>query len=224
MLLDCVSTQLVCLMANADHSSLFMYFYYSEREATIESHNPQKASNGIRNIFRRAREAEMVLLVSNAFALFILIVSAVILHHFPRASQTWADFLGISLTVGACLQWLPQIMTTWRLGHLGSLSSTSLCFMAPYTWIFGISMIIRVGIKGWSAWIVYVFVGTMQVVLIGFAIVFALRQRKIQIIDGLDVDDKDDLTETTKMSKMMSLHADERSSLLKDMERISCDT
>lgn len=37
---------------------------------------------------------------------------------------------------------------------------------------------IRVGLAGWSAWIVYVLVGTMQIVLIAFAIIFAIRDRK----------------------------------------------
>ncbi|KAK5070904.1 hypothetical protein LTR64_003878 [Lithohypha guttulata] len=50
--------------------------------------------------------------------------------------------------------------------------------MAPYTWIFGINMMIRVGLAGWSAWIVYVLVGTMQIVLIVTAIIFAVRDRK----------------------------------------------
>lgn len=198
-----------------------MYFYYSEREASVESHTLQRTTSRLRHTFRRAREAEMVLVVSNAFALIILIVSAVILHQFPWASQTWADILGVSLTVGACLQWLPQIVTTWRLGHLGSLSSTSLCFMAPYTWIFGISMIIRVGINGWSAWIVYVLVGTMQVVLIGFAIVFSLRKKQ-QSDDESDTKDETLWrgAEHTEMSQSMILHANESSPLLGDVKQV----
>jgi len=39
-------------------------------------------------------------------------------------------------------------------------------------------MMIRVGFGGWSAWIVYVLVGTMQIVLIVFAAIFAIRDRK----------------------------------------------
>lgn len=44
-----------------------------------------------------------------------------------------------------------------------------------YTWIFGINMMIRVGLGGWSAWIVYVLVGIMQVVLVVMGIAFAIR-------------------------------------------------
>ena len=44
---------------------------------------------------------------------------------------------------------------------------------------------IRVGLAGWSAWIVYVLVGTMQIVLIAFAIIFAIRDRKKDMIRKL---------------------------------------
>ena len=40
-------------------------------------------------------------------------------------------------------------------------------------------MIIRVGIAGWSAWIVYVLVGSMQIILIIMAISFTIRDRKL---------------------------------------------
>lgn len=38
---------------------------------------------------------------------------------------------------------------------------------------------VRVGLEGWSVWIVYVLVGTMQVVLIVLAISFAFRDRRL---------------------------------------------
>lgn len=170
-------------------SRLFMFYHYSEHDIDSAAHHATLIHK-----FRRSRQAEQVLLASNGFALLVFIISAVILHYFPQKSQTWADMLGLGLAVGACLQWLPQIVTTWRLGHLGSLSSASLFFTAPYTWIFGISMILRVGIEGWSAWIVYVLVGTMQLVLIGFAIVFSMQPPNQQSDDDTGLrDDKADL-------------------------------
>ena len=137
-----------------------------------------------------------------------------------------ATELGVSLAIGACFQWLPQIVTTWRLGHLGSLSPASLCFMAPYTWIFGISMIIREGMRGWSAWIIYVLVGIMQIVLIGFAIVFGLRQRNAQVIEGIEVDDKcfPACGPEAGIPRTLKLQDDESSPLLADLKRKTCDT
>ena len=39
-------------------------------------------------------------------------------------------------------------------------------------------MVIRVGFGGWSAWIVYVLVGTMQLLLIAMGIIFAVKGRE----------------------------------------------
>ena len=39
-------------------------------------------------------------------------------------------------------------------------------------------MLIRVGLEAWSVWTVYLLVGTMQLVLIGMGIYFAIRDRK----------------------------------------------
>jgi hypothetical protein len=52
-------------------------------------------------------------------------------------------------------------------------------FWAQYTWIFGINMIMRVGVADWSAWIVYVLVGSMQIVLIIMAVCFTVRDRRL---------------------------------------------
>ncbi|KAI7508195.1 hypothetical protein KC347_g6298 [Hortaea werneckii] len=154
---------------------LFMYVYYSEEEAEAQAAGRRSSFSGPDRTFRRARRAYLILLVACAFAFAILLSSAIILNRFPWLAQGWADILGIAVAVFACVQWVPQTWTTWHLGHLGSLSLLSLCLMAPYAWIFGVNMIIRLGFRGWSAWIVYVLVGTMQVLLAGMGIVFAVR-------------------------------------------------
>ncbi|KAK7740971.1 hypothetical protein SLS53_005034 [Cytospora paraplurivora] len=151
---------------------LFMYVYYAEEEAEAEMHHRRASLSGPERTFRRARKAYLVLLCACGFAFGIMIVSAVVSHRFPWLSQAWADILGVAVAVLACIQWVPQAFTTWHLGHLGSLSLASLCLSAPYTWIFGINMIVRVGLAGWSAWIVYILVGTMQLILITMGVSF----------------------------------------------------
>lgn len=193
-----------------DMPRLFMFYYYSEEEVVNDA---QQRGAGAGRTVRRAHQAQQVLLLSNGFAGLILVISAIILHFFPQLSQVWADVLGLGLAVGACFQWLPQIITTWRLGHLGSFSAAGLCFLAPYTWIFGISMIVRVGITGWSAWIVYVLVGTMQLVLLGLAIFFRLRQPHQQTEDARIAHDKVDLP-LTSHAGMSQVQVDESSPLL----------
>ncbi|KAH9820882.1 PQ loop repeat-containing protein [Teratosphaeria destructans] len=90
---------------------------------------------------------------------------------FQRARQAW---IVLMIACGFALALL-LVATTWRRGHLGSLSAWGLCLQAPYTWAFGTSMLVRVGFAGWSVWVVYFIVGAMQLVLISFAIVFAIR-------------------------------------------------
>ncbi|KFA60084.1 hypothetical protein S40285_09292 [Stachybotrys chlorohalonatus IBT 40285] len=154
---------------------LFLYVYYSEDEAEAEIHGRRQSVAGPETTFRKARSAWIVLLVVCCFAFTILIISAVIVRRFPWVAQTWADILGILVALLACVQWLPQVYTTWSLGHLGSLSLASLSLSAPYSWIFGISMMAREGPAGWSAWIVYLLVGLMQAFLISLGVAYHVK-------------------------------------------------
>jgi hypothetical protein len=111
--------------------SLFMYVYFAEEEADAEIHGRRNSIGGPDRTFRRARRAIYVLIAATSFAMLIFLVSATILHWFGRVGETWANILGVAVAVFACVQWIPQVMTSWKLGHLGSLSLTSLCLSAP---------------------------------------------------------------------------------------------
>jgi len=108
-----------------------MYVYFAEEEAEAEIHGRRNSIGGPDRTFRRARRAIFVLIAATSFAMFIFLVSATILHFFGRVSEAWANILGVAVAVFACIQWIPQIMTSWKLGHLGSLSLLSLCLSAP---------------------------------------------------------------------------------------------
>ncbi|KAH7309810.1 hypothetical protein B0I35DRAFT_440666 [Stachybotrys elegans] len=154
---------------------LIMYVYYAEEEADAEIHGRRASLSGPDRTFRRARRAWIVLIVVCSFAFTILLASTVISRRFPWVAQTWADILGVGVALLACVQWLPQVLTSWHLGSLGSLSLVALSISAPYTWIFGVSMMLRVGVQGWSAWIVYLIVGFMQLILIAMGITYSVR-------------------------------------------------
>lgn len=87
-----------------------MYVYYAEEEADAEVHGRRLSISGPSRTFRRAHRAYFILIAACAFAFAILLVSAVILHRFPDASQTWADVLGIAVAVFACIQWVGRAM------------------------------------------------------------------------------------------------------------------
>lgn len=110
-----------------------MYVHYARDEFTASLHRQRDSLGGPERTFRRARRAWAVLLVVCAFACAVLLVSAVV----PRRDrQAWADLLGVAVAGLACVQWVPQAVTTWRLGHLGSLSLASVCISAPVRFKF----------------------------------------------------------------------------------------
>ncbi|KAK1820124.1 hypothetical protein LTR12_005424 [Friedmanniomyces endolithicus] len=202
-----------------------MYVYYSEEEAEAELHGRRPSISGPNRTRHRARRAWIILLAACGFAFAILLISSIILNRFPWYSHTWADILGVLVAIFACIQWIPQTWTTWHLGHLGSLSLTGLCLQAPCTWIFGLNMLIRVGLEAWSVWTVYLLVGTMQLVLIGMGIYFAIRDRREPQEGKASAVEEDDLVEgwnayvrsraASNVSQApLHLGADERSLLL----------
>jgi hypothetical protein len=111
--------------------SMFMYVYYSEEEAEAEIHHRRPSISGPDRTFRRAARALRVLITACSFAFAVLLVSAIILHRFPWVAQSWANILGVAVAIFACVQWVPQVRTTYHLGHLGSLSPVSVCLMTP---------------------------------------------------------------------------------------------
>lgn len=108
-----------------------MYVYYSEDEASAELQGHRPSVSGPARTFRRARRAWLTLLTTCIFGFVVALISATISHLFPLASQTWATILGVAVAALACGQWIPQMLKTWKLGHLGSLSLISLGLSVP---------------------------------------------------------------------------------------------
>lgn len=109
-----------------------MYVYYARDEAVAELNGRRDSLGGPERTYRRASRAWLVVLAVLGFAFVILAVSAVVVHRgIPREKQAWADMLGVAVAALACVQWVPQAATMWKLGHLGSLSLASICISAP---------------------------------------------------------------------------------------------
>lgn len=122
--------------------------------------------------------AVIVVSISLLHFLVTFLVSVVMLARFPYHLQTWANMLGIFGALLASIQYLPQLWTTWSLGHVGSLSIVTLCIQAPGSFVFATSLAIRLGRSGWSAWAVYVVGGCLQACLLLMAATFEFRQRR----------------------------------------------
>lgn len=153
---------------------LFIIFFprHDPTSGTEQSNTPAQTPD-----WRRA-----VVVVSFALLHFLLtfMVSVVMLARFPHLLQTWANILGIFGAVLASVQYMPQLWTTWSLGHVASLSIISLCIQAPGSFLFAASLAVRLGKSGWSAWIVYVVGGCLQACLLLMAATFETRNRRAE--------------------------------------------
>jgi len=95
----------------------------------------------------------------------------------PESTGWWANFLGVQATILASLQYLPQLWTTWKLKHVGSLSIPMMCIQTPGSFVWAISLAMREGTK-WSSWLVYVVTGSLQGMLLAMCIAWEVRARK----------------------------------------------
>ncbi|CCX06480.1 hypothetical protein FPQ18DRAFT_135153 [Pyronema domesticum] len=97
--------------------------------------------------------------------------------HPSAALVNWANFLGVQSTVLASIQYIPQLFTTWRLKHVGSLSIPMMCIQTPGSFVWAISLATREGTR-WSSWATYVVTGCLQGALLAMCITWEIADRK----------------------------------------------
>ncbi|KAI9728162.1 MAG: hypothetical protein M1828_004623 [Chrysothrix sp. TS-e1954] len=123
-------------------------------------------------------QAVAIVVVSIIHFIATLLISVLVLAIHPDQLQTWANILGLLAALLGSIQYIPQIYTTWTLKHVGSLSIPMMCIQTPGGFIFAASLAARLGVAGWSAWSVYIVLGTLQGVLLVMAICFEVRDRR----------------------------------------------
>jgi hypothetical protein len=123
------------------------------------------------------KEAVVVLAVSIAFFIVALLGSIIFVYAAPSHVRGWANFLGLLATALAAIQYVPQIMMTWRLQETGSLSVPMMCIQTPGSFVFAASLAVRLGPGGWSAWGLFIFTGLLQGCLLAMSLWFIWRDR-----------------------------------------------
>ncbi|KAJ2893424.1 hypothetical protein MKZ38_008682 [Zalerion maritima] len=108
----------------------------------------------------------------------ILIVSATIGIVKPKSLGYWANILGVEASGLAIIQYAPQIWTTYRLKHVGSLSIPMMCIQTPGGYLFAGSLYARLGARGWSSWAIILVTASSQAVLLVLAIYYELLNRR----------------------------------------------
>jgi uncharacterized protein with PQ loop repeat len=148
------------------------------------------------------RDALIVVLTCAAHFVIVVFISAIIQLWYPNLLGSWANILGLSAALLACIQYIPQLWTTWKLQHVMSLSIPMMCIQTPGSFVFATSLALRLGAGGWSAWGVYIVTGCLQGCLLAMGIKFELRDRQKKIMAEQGQDDV--------------LAEDERTALLSD--------
>lgn len=110
--------------------------------------------------------------------LVVIIVTGVFTIALPDHLNLWANFLGVMAAALACVQYIPQIWTTYHLKHVGSLSIPMMCIQTPGGYLFAVSLYMRLGTAGWSTWAIYLLTATMQGAVLGMGIYFEIMARR----------------------------------------------
>ncbi|KAJ2548964.1 hypothetical protein EV175_004625 [Coemansia sp. RSA 1933] len=100
---------------------------------------------------------------------------------YAAPTRTWASLLGLFSLCLTCIQFLPQILKTWRSGVVGALSIPMMLMQTPGGFLFAYSIAVRPGVN-WSSWISTFVAATLQGVLLAICLVFDAREKRQRIV------------------------------------------
>lgn len=86
----------------------------------------------------------------------------------------FADFSGIISTILSVIQYIPQLITTYRVKHAGSLSIPMMCLQTPGGYIWSWSLYSQPNSK-WSSWLPYFAAANLQLVLLSMCVYFKYK-------------------------------------------------
>ncbi|KAF4126503.1 CTNS protein [Geosmithia morbida] len=123
------------------------------------------------------RTAVTVGLVCIFHGLVVVSLTALFYLAWPRRLDSWANILGVMGALLAAVQYLPQIWTTYHLKHVGSLSIPMMFIQTPGGLVFAASLYARLGVEGWSTWLIYLLASAMQGTVLAMAIYYEIQNR-----------------------------------------------
>lgn len=127
------------------------------------------------------RNPPILFLVLTHLLLLALLSPLLTLYASTTHLQTYSTLLGISATILASLQYLPQLLTTWRLKEVGSLSVPMMCIQTPGGVVWATSLAVRLGWEGVGVWGVYAVSAGLQGGLLGMVGWFAWRRGRERV-------------------------------------------
>ncbi|GMM51264.1 hypothetical protein DASB73_022220 [Starmerella bacillaris] len=120
---------------------------------------------------------EHILKSSKLVLLFDVVISIlVLLIRDPNHCETFAMLMGLTALSTGLIQYFPQIITTYKLKHVGSLSVVSLLIQMPGGYIWCLSLAFSKDSR-WTTWIPLFAASTSQAILLILALSFMYKNR-----------------------------------------------
>ncbi|KAF8523648.1 hypothetical protein JB92DRAFT_2704554 [Gautieria morchelliformis] len=142
---------------------------------------PPSRSNIQSDDWRLAVTLAWVVAIHIAFETFVTLF-LLIYHSPPRQIQIWATFLGVTSAGLAVIQYLPQLIKTYRMKRVGAISIPMMCIQTPGAVLMVLSIALRPG-TNWTSWITYATAGLMQGSLLVMCLLWKARQARLRIDD-----------------------------------------
>ncbi|KAJ8324047.1 hypothetical protein O5D80_007265 [Batrachochytrium dendrobatidis] len=93
---------------------------------------------------------------------------------FIQVRLWWAGILGVTAASSGVVQFVPQIIHTWKAKSGGALSVAMLAMQCPGSFVFAFSLAVQPG-TNWTTWVSFLVGGTLQAVLLFMCLYYNSR-------------------------------------------------
>ncbi|KAL1730903.1 hypothetical protein EV714DRAFT_209951, partial [Schizophyllum commune] len=176
---------------------LYMLYYPPHLKYITPASDPESSPTSVKPLKRPQRTEEWqnsVILAWVTFGHFAIIVITTIYlllttspspvpnQPLPPRLSSWATLLGVSSAALAAIQYMPQIIHTYRMKLVGALSIAMMMIQSPGAVLMVLSIALRPD-TNWTSWITFAVAGIMQGTLLIMCITWKFRQLRLGIDD-----------------------------------------
>eukprot|EP00457_Paulinella_chromatophora_P006815 gb/GEZN01006834.1/.p1 GENE.gb/GEZN01006834.1/~~gb/GEZN01006834.1/.p1 ORF type:complete len:303 (-),score=24.98 gb/GEZN01006834.1/:626-1534(-) len=165
-----VFTQLL-LAALCSNSIVFLYFYHYDHDAATQEELKRGAIIG--SGFKRDKRLLYAYFAGMSLVYLLAFSSMRALGLDHKFTHDYGEGLGIFTGCLISVHWLPQLWTSWKLGHPGSLSVTMLILQSSGSVVAAYNEY-QHGPADWDVWGPYLVVATMMYTLL-FELIYLVK-------------------------------------------------
>lgn len=133
-----------------------------------------------RNSIRESQISQQKLKIDFNILILYVVINLVFLFYLLNLKKNkdvlslFADISGVISTFLAIIQYIPQLFTTYKIKHAGSLSIPMMLLQTPGGYIWSLSLFLQPNSK-WSSWLPYFAAANLQLVLLLMCVYFNIH-------------------------------------------------